>query len=244
MGILTLLKAFFQSNPSHRIAPTSSRQEPAFDVDAYLASFNARLGEDFQQAAIASQQFEQHYGNFAHFLYRADFDFFLRKQVLFFWEPSPANKDFLDHNHWPKKHPFNFPGPFYVGESDTCDTGPTWAPANVARDQHACEYIFKQPTSYYELLCVLNAAAIEVFDSYSSNGNDCWTVEACKSWWQNRAWLMRELAKKEVVKRNQGQAQHYLEYLNGEAEVDLRRYCYFLEHGNYPLHEQAMLPEL
>jgi hypothetical protein len=244
MGILALLKALFQSNHPGSIAPTSSVQEPAFDIDAYLAPFHARLVEDFKQADIASRQFEQHYGDFANFLYRADFDLFLRKQVLFFWEPGTTNKNFLDYNHWSKKHPFNFPGPFYVGESDTCDTGPTWAPANVARDKHACEYLFKQPTSYYELLCVLNAAAIEVFDSYSSNGNDFWTVESCKSWWQNRAWLVRELARKEVVEMNQGQAQHYIDYLNGEAEMDLRRYCYFLENGIYPLNEQAILPEL
>jgi hypothetical protein len=47
-----------------------------------------------------------------------------------------------------------------------------------------------------------------------------------------------------VVEMNQGQAQHYIDYLNGEAEMDLRRYCYFLENGIYPLNEQAILPEL
>jgi hypothetical protein len=92
MGILALLKALFQRNHPDSIAPISSVQEPAFDIDA----FNARLVEDFKQAELASQQFEHHYGDFANFLYRADFDLFLRKQVLFFWEPGTANKDFLD----------------------------------------------------------------------------------------------------------------------------------------------------
>jgi hypothetical protein len=244
MSILAFLKALFQSNRPSRIAPASSVQEPAFDIDAYLAPFKARLVADFKQAELASQQFEQHYGDFTHFLYRADFDLFLRKQVLLFWEPTTEYQDFLNKNHWPDKHPFNFPGPFYTGESDSCGTGIVRAPVNAANDAHNCEYIFKQPSNYYDFLCVLNAAAIEVFDSYSSNGNDYWTVEACKSWWQNRAWLMQNLTTKEVIARNEGQAQRYLDYLNGEAEMDLRRYCYFLEHGFYPLNEQAVLPDL
>jgi hypothetical protein len=245
MGILALLKALFQSNrPGGSIAPTSSVQEPAFDVDSYLAPFNVRLVEDFKQAELASRQFEQHYGDFTSFLYRADFDIFLRKEVLLFWEPNTEYKAFLDKNHWPEKHPFNFPGPFYTGESDSCGTGIVQAPVNAANDAHTCEYIFRQPSSYYEFLCVLNAAAVEVFDSYSSNGNDYWTVEACKSWWQNRTWLMRKLTTKEVMAKNEGQAQQYLDYLNGKAETDLRRYCYFLDHGVYPLNEQTVLPEL
>jgi len=55
---------------------------------------------------------------------------------------------------------------------------------------------------------------------------------------------MRKLVTKEVMAKNEGQAQLYLDYLNGEAETDLRRYCYFLEHGVYPLNEQTVLPEL
>ncbi|MGI4873951.1 MAG: hypothetical protein ACRYFX_22555 [Janthinobacterium lividum] len=209
-----------------------------------MATYHARLAEDFKQAEVASQEFEQHYGEFTSFFYRPGFDLFLRKQVLLFWEPSLKDKTFLDTNHWSEKHPFNFPGPFYTGESDTCGTGIAQAPVNVANDMHCCEYIFKQPTSYYELLCVLNAAAVEVFDSYSSNGNDYWTYASCKQWWRNRDGLLRHLTRKEVIDTNDGQAQLYLDYLNGEAEMDLRRYCYFLEHGLYPLKDHTTLPEL
>jgi hypothetical protein len=34
-------------------------------------------------------------------------------------------------------------------------------------DAHGCEFIFQQPATYYELFCVVNAAAVEVQDSYS-----------------------------------------------------------------------------
>lgn len=243
MGLLTVLKAFFQRNSPISIPTAPAAQEPAFDIDAYLAPFRTRLLEDFKQAELASKQFEQQYGDLTSFLYQPDFDRFLRKQVLLFWEPGEVNKSFLDHNHWAKKHNFNFPGPFYTGESDTCGTGIAQAPANVANDAHGCEYVFKQPTTYYEVLCLLNAAAVEVLDSYSSNGNEYWTVEACKDWWQNRDGLLRYLTREEVIKSNEGQAQHYLAYLKGEAEMDLRRYCYYLEQGVYPPND-AILPEL
>lgn len=244
MGILTTLKAFFRGSSPANLTPIADVQAPTFDIDAYIAPFNARLAEDFKQAEVASQQFEQHYGKFRGFFYRPNFDLFLREQVLLFWEPDVENKDFLDHNHWSKKHPFNFPGPFYTGESDTCGTGTAYTPDNVANDAHCWEYIFKQPTSYYELLCVINAAAVKVFDSYSSNGNNYWTYESCKQWWRNRAGLLRDLTSKEVINMNDGQAQYYLDYLNGEAEMDLRRYCYFIEQGVYPPSTQTMLPEL
>jgi hypothetical protein len=244
MGMLAVLRALFQPPSSAPTTHASAVQEPAFDVDAYMARFNARLIEEFKQATTASAQFEQHYGEFTNFLYQADFDLFLRKKVLFFWEPGEGNKAFLDHSHWAKKHPFNFPGPFYTGESDTCGTGAAYAPTNVANDAHCCEYVFKQPTSYYELLCILNSAAVEVFDSYSSNGNDYWTVEACKHWWRNRAGLLQDLTTEAVMQMNDGQAQDYLDYLKGGAERDLRRYCYFLEEGVYPPNDQTILPEL
>lgn len=218
--------------------------DPSFDLEAYMAPFAARLAADLAKAARDSQKFLTQYGDFGAFLYRPDFAHFLRKEVLFFWEPSGEHLAFLDHDHWPEKHPFNFPGPFYTGASDTCGTGVGQAPDNVMNDAYGCEYVFRQPTTYYEFLCVVDAAAVEVLDSYSSNGNEHWTVQECRTWWRNRAQLVRHLTDEEVIKMNDGQAQRYLDYLNGEAELDLRRYCYFLENGVYPTNPRIVLPEL
>lgn len=244
MNIRAILKSWF-SSPSPAPAalpPAESPPDPA--IIAQLEAYDARLANDFREAAARSEQFQQQYGEFAAFLYRPDFDVFLRKQVLFFWEPGSANKTFLDKSHWLKKHPFNFPGPFYAGESDTCGTGIAAAPENVVNEPHIGEYIFRQPGSYYELQCVLNATAIEVFDSYSADGNEHWTYAACRQWWGNRAQILRHLSRPEVVAANDGQAQRYAEYLRGPAEMDLRRYCYFLENGTYPPAASTALPDL
>ena len=243
MRILAALKAFFSGTESSSVA-LPPVVLPSAETAALIEAYRTNLAEGFKRAASESERFQLQYGEFAPFLYRPDFDVFLRKQVLFFWEPGPANKTFLDKSRWLKKHRFNFPGPCYAGESDTCGTGIGEAPDNVVNDSWGCEYVFRQPANYYELLCVLNAAAVEVLDSYSADGNDHWTYEACQEWWQGRAQLLHDLSRPEVIAANDGQAQRYAAYLQGEAEMDLRRYCYFLEQGVYPPDASTPLPEL
>ena len=221
MGIVQWVTAFFRGN-----AP----------VSAAAPLLLARPADGPQLAA--------QYGDFTAFLYRADFDRFLRTQVLPFREPDNVHLGFLDEDHWPEVHPFNFPGPFYTGPSDTCGTGVGEAPANVMNDADCCEFVFRQPASYDELDAVLNAAAVEVFDSYSANGHERWTYAACRAWWANRDALLRHLADEGVAAMNDGQAQRYGDYLRGEAEADLRHYCYFLLNGTYPTDPLVLLPEL
>jgi hypothetical protein len=227
MRIGQWVRAFFQQNAPTAVAVAP---EPAAQLPPAVSADGPQLAA--------------HYGDFTAFVYRPDFDTFLRTQVLPFREPVHAHLGFLDQDHWPEIHPFNFPGPFYTGPSDTCGTGVCEAPANVMNDAECCEFVFRQPTAYDELHAVLNAAAVEVFASYSSNGHERWTYAACRAWWANRDALLRHLAEAGVAAMNNGQEQQYLHYLRGEAETDLRRYCYFLLHGAYPTNPQVQLPEL
>lgn len=182
--------------------------------------------------------------NFKSFLFKDDIDKIIKLEVLSLLEFPEKNRDFLDYDHWEKKHPFNFPGPFYTGESDTCGTGEAEAPLNVLYDAYCCEYIFKQPENYTELLCVIDAAAVEVFDSYSCDGNAHWTIDLCKEWWKAKSYLIEQLNHPEVKKTNGGRELLYINYLNGEAAIDLRRYCYFLDTNCFPLDENITLPDL
>ncbi len=244
--MLKIFKALFGGNRPVPAAPPTPPLTDTVDrsTAAQVAAYRAMVAGNLRTAAEESERFRSHYGEWERFLHQPDFDNFLRGQVLYFWEPGEANKTFLDKSHWAYKHPFNFPGPFYAGESDTCGTGIDQAPANVVIDSMGCEYVFRQPADYYELLCVLNAAAIEVFDSYSSDGNHHWTYQACRQWWRNRSHLLHDLSRPETIAANNGQAQRYAEYLRGAAELDLRRYCYFLENGVYPPAGLVALPVL
>lgn len=223
-------------------APTLATSQTS--LEDIMKQYWTRVKADLAQAEADSLRLCAQYGDFTAFFYRLDFDLFLRQEVLPFQQPTTAYLAFLDKDQWAAKNPFNFPGPFYAGESDTCGTGLDQAPANVMLDAHGCEFVFKQPATYYELCCVVSAAAVEVLDSYSSNGNDHWTTEACRRWWHNRGPLLRALQEEDIVTRNEGQAQRYFNYLQGAAERDLRRYCYFLETGHYPVAESTALPEL
>lgn len=244
MNLLQKLKNLFATKqlaekpaPSHIVAPVSSEAAHSVWHDAYLI-------KHYNDIESTSKKFIDHYGDFNSFLSTPHFDTFLRKEVLFFRVPDSKRNTFLNNSHWQEKHPFNFPGPFYTGYSDSCGTGVCEAPQNVMNDANCCEYIFRQPKDFTELLRVLDAAEAEVLDSYSSNGNDHWTYEACKEWWASRQEIIAALRDEELISMNNGQAQLYINYLNGEAESDLRRYCYFLIHGSYPVDENAVLPSL
>jgi len=187
----------------------------------------------------------QVYGkDFHNFLFQPDIDKVIRLEVIGLLDFPDKNRDFLDHDHWAKRHPFNFPGPFYTGESDTCGTGDSEAPSNVMYDSYYCEYIFKQPQNYAELLCVIGAAAVEVFDSYSCNGNIHWTIELCKQWWKQKSYMIDQLNHPKVSKVNGGREQLYIGYINSEAEQGLRQYCYYLDNGRFPTKENTILPDL
>lgn len=208
-----------------------------YDMKTYIANHLQNVQDKYPGI-------EQVYGkDFEDFFFQPGIDKVVRLEMLQFLGHPKKNSDFLNYDHWQKKNPFNFPGQFYAGESDTCGTGFPEAPANVMFDGYYCEYIFKQPQTYAELICVIDAAAVEVLESYSCNGNDHWTIDLCRQWWGERASLIEQLNHPEVKRINGGHEQLYIHYLSSTAEKDLRNYCYFLDNGKFPPHG-AVLPDL
>jgi hypothetical protein len=218
MNIFKLLSGIFLKQT---VATTSYRSSER------LAELKSKFGYDFSA-----------------FLYRPNIDKIIKQELLPFLEAPRQYNGFLDVDHWLEKHPFNFPGPFFTGQSDSCGTGDIEAPDNVLYDSNCYEYIFKQPSSFEELLCVFDAAAVEAFDSYACIGNNYWTYSICKEWWRGKDELIEQLNTHEVKKMNGDRVQLYLDYLNTDAEVDLRRYCFFLENNFYPANDSVLLPDL
>jgi len=209
-----------------------------FDLKAYIANHLQNVEEKYPVV-------QQVYGaDFNSFFFRSDIDTVIRMELLALLGFPENDRYFFDYDHWDKRHPFNFPGPFYTGESDTCGTGDGEAPMSVMYDSYCCEYIFRQPKTYAELLCVIDAAAVEVFDSYSCNGNSYWTVDLCRRWWRQKDDLIKQLSHPDIHKMNAGREQFYIDYLNSDAEPDLRRYCYFLDNGRFPTESDTILPQL
>lgn len=237
MNLLALIRSLFHKSTSTQAAPII-RGRPVYDLDTYIALH-------LKEAEETSQRFIPRYGNdFNAFFYQPQIADILRKEVIEMFYPNKNTHGFLDNDHWHQKNPLNFPGPFYTGETGIRGTGNVEAPFNVLSNTNGCEYVFRQPGNFTALLCVMDAAAIEVSHHYSCNGNQHWTYEACKEWWKQKPEWIRQLQHPEMQKSNAGSQQLYIDYLETTAETDLRKYCFFLEHRYYPTDENIKLPPL
>lgn len=237
-----LRSIFSRSTPRPAAPPAPSK--PVFKLTPAVNHGEIYIASHLVDIQLEKVDFTQRFGpDFNTFFYRPDVASFICQEVLAFRNPSSQYNNFLDHSHWADKHYLNFPGPFYTGSSDTCGTGECEAPANVLNDgPHAQEYVFRQPQTFAEFLCVLDAAAVEVLDSYSCDGNAHWTYQLCREWWRGKDEIIRRLQTPAFQAYNGDRVQLYLDYLNGAAETDLGKYCYFLEHGHYPSAGTALPP--
>jgi hypothetical protein len=143
---------------------------------------------------------------------------------------------------WSVKGALNFPGPFYTGETDSCGTGIIQSPNNIIFDENYMEHVMIQPRNDIELLNLWNAGSVEVLGAYYCDGNKYWTVPLVKNWWATKHEIFEHLENNELIKLNCNQEKRYLHYLENFAELDLRKYCFFLENGFYPTDEK--LPEI
>jgi len=141
-----------------------------------------------------------------------------------------------------KRNPVSFPGPFYTLEIENSKTGQTEAPNNILCDGEGHECVFMQPRSTKELSNVLSAALHDPFGSYAINGNEHWNLVHIRSWWKNRNKLIDTLRSIDFERNNNGQNLRYIDYLNGDAKLDLQRYAYFLDKGCYPTEDITDLP--
>ncbi|MFD0635928.1 ferredoxin [Catenulispora yoronensis] len=127
---------------------------------------------------------------------------------------------------WEERNWRNIPGPFYGGETDTCEAGPPIAPRHVLADENGQEFVYRQPRTRFEVETLLFAAWNDPFGGYACDGDEHWTVEAIRSWWSERA-RVREWAISFA-------ANDFVAYLDGEAADHLRDYMFWLEERRQP----------
>lgn len=177
--------------------------------------------------------------------YGDDFNaFFYSSQISDILQSDAVGPVSYREHPWAEKHPFNIPGPFFTADTTNCGTGRPEAADNVMYDADGYEYIYRQPSNYHELIQVLNASAVEICGGYSCYGNQRWTYDSCKEWWANRADMIIQLNDPKVDKTNEGNIHLYIDYLSTSAELDLRRYCFFLLNKYYPAEDNLDLPAL
>lgn len=145
---------------------------------------------------------------------------------------------------WTQKHWLNVPGPFYTGETDTCWTGRLEAPRHVLYGgQYQNEFVYRQPKTQAEVVCVLNAAGEDPWGGYADDGDSRWTPEAVRAWWKQRGEIEEHIttlidewtAGGDSYRLEAAEGgRDFLAYLAGDLETDLRAYIFRLEHGRYP----------
>lgn len=95
---------------------------------------------------------------------------------------------------WAERHTLNIPGPLYVGDDDSCGTGPYAAPDHVILlpswinsrlpqpqpgEWMICgEFIYRQPATERELDLLVRASEINVCDVYAFDGDQHWSPES------------------------------------------------------------------
>lgn len=135
---------------------------------------------------------------------------------------------------------FNIPGPFYGAMTDTCETGPAEAPANVGLDPAGQEFLYRQPSTVEEVQQLIFAARCDPFLGYGADGNSHWSLALVREWWQGRNDLIE---KGSTIPQPKEQIDRWRSYLADEAEAYLRGYAFFIEEGRLPsVHD--VLPDL
>ncbi len=170
---------------------------------------------------------------------------------------------------WEERNPWNVPGPIYVGDDDACGTGPANAPNNVilvaevdepflGRSHFGGEFLYRQPTSNFELRQVIEAADVNVVCAYGLDGNLHWNHQRVVDWWRRvrevqaalrenvRAWRKEQASGTALSAGHRypsADLWRFFSFLDNGVEQYLREYCYFLEVGRAPTSESA-LPSL
>lgn len=154
------------------------------------------------------------------------------------WLPITASSVF--QSAFDKRNRLNVPGTFYGAETDTCETGPMEAPANVLMDHVGQEFISRQPCNEKELRDVFSAALCECFIGYGADGDDHWTLRLIRDWWWSRSDM---IAQADTCSGSPETINTWKRLLAGEAEQYLRAYAFLVEEGRIP-DETDHLPEM
>jgi hypothetical protein len=162
---------------------------------------------------------------------------------------------------WADRHPLNVPGPFYGAMTDTCCDGPPLAPASLLYDADGQGFVWRQPRNADETLALMTGASSDPFLGYACDGDQHWTPETVRGWWQTIHLQQPEVDRLVAVVQGERPelatpfddlvfrclpvggndaeerarmrriVAEYVRYRDTEMPADLRRYIFFLENG-------------
>jgi len=158
---------------------------------------------------------------------------------------------------WNAKYWKNTPGPFYSTTENLMSLlALNEDPHHLLYDEH-CEFIWRQPITSEDFSRCISAMSRDEVSSYQIDGNDHWTSDSVRDWWQRRGelvdWCNQHLSR---PVRDQTRFLHgdpnstapdlvlaYLRYLDGGISNYLRQYLFWLENQRLP-NQGESVPDL
>lgn len=173
-----------------------------------------------------------------------------------YWDPTTAltaeqRGEFK--GRWEDLLWLNVPGPFWTGETDNCWTGRLHAPGHVLYGgEYFTEFVYRQPRNPAEVKALADAARDDPFGGYGCDGDDRWTPDTVRTWWQERSRVTEyvEALHQQWIEGDRPEERDaaiglkdYAEYLGGTLQEDLRIYLFWLIERCSPTPEDR-LPSL
>lgn len=231
-------KIFKSSRPSPSTNHTNNKEISSIQQQEDRRTEQQRI-ERKQEAQVLETHFSL--GDYALMSNSKDFDYSTLVSLLKLIGKEEYYSRCLDNGYEGEINTFNFPGPFYTLETDSCYTGPIAAPDHVMVDHEGYEFVYKQATDFEGLLSLVDAARSESFNGYSCLGNLYWDRAKVREWWAKKDELIEIMKTEDFLGNNGTERVHlYTEYLETKALDDLKMYVYIMENGEIPLSLDAL----
>lgn len=118
--------------------------------------------------------------------------------MITYWNPLPTARRLVDTDtyapfsgSWVERKARNIPGPFYAATTDSLQAGRLDAPGHIAYDNdlgdgYGWEFVYRQPVNETETEALVCGARLDLYRGYGWDGDDHWTVETVRDWWNER----------------------------------------------------------
>jgi hypothetical protein len=135
----------------------------------------------------------------------------------------------MGNGRWEERSRLNVPGPFYAGETDDGLNGPYHLPEHVLSSDRRYEFVHRQPANPREVAGLVEIACEEPMGGYAWDGDEHWTPQAVRDWWDGREAIRAWIASEVEDDQNEPEAlRRYAAYLGDGLENYLRGYLFWL----------------
>ncbi len=159
--------------------------------------------------------------------------------------PPPSCDKACYQGSWDRKYWKNIPGPYYSTTENMMSLLASNGSTEYLLYDDQCEFVWRQPTTPNTYSRCLRAMWCDEVGSYAVDGNEHWTADLIRGWWQRRPELLAWATAHQKRPRDDPHAfmqgyddatdrillNKYIRYLQEDSEEYLRSYVFLLLEG-------------